>query len=197
MITTVTGLWHLIGFTVTGTADGAVISPQVVTDDGTITLPAPASLITIGLPFTPQFQSLYLDGGSPTIQGQRKKVAAVTIRLDASGVDGIVGGSNQPDGAAQNPPVIDMTWTGMTAFELRPDEGLPPYGGTVAPLYTGDVRQPIMGGFDRPGQVALQQNMPLPMNVLAIVPEFLEGDTPEQTYSPEPPKGRGRGSNEH
>lgn len=193
MITTVGGLWHLIGFTVTGVADGAVIAPQVVAADGTITLGTPASLVTVGLPFTPQFQSLYLDGGNPTIQGQRKKVAAVTIRLDASGVDGIVGGSNQPDGAAQNPPVLDMTWTGMTPFKLRPDEGLPPYGGTVAPLWTGDVRQPIAGGFDRPGQVALQQNKPLPLNVIAIVPEFLEGDSAEQGYTQEPKQGQPRG----
>jgi len=191
--TVVRGLNHLIGYTVTGVADGAVVTPRTVLPDGTVVLDAPASLITLGLPFTPQFQSLYLDGGSPTVQGQRKKVAEVTVRLDASGVTGIVGGSNQPTGSAQSPPVQIVPWEDMDLFETRPDQALPPYGSTTPPLFTGDISQPVSGGFDKPGQVAFQQNLPLPMNITAIIPEALEGDSPEQGYQPKPqrePRGK-------
>jgi len=44
------------------------------------------------------------------------------------------------------------------------------------PLYTGDTRQPVSGGFATPGQVALQQDYPLPMQVLAYIPEVAAGD---------------------
>lgn len=192
-VTVVGGLHHLVGFTVTGVADGDPIPPQVVATNGTITLATPASLVTVGLPFLPQFQSLYLDSGNPTIQGQRKKIAGVTVRLDASGVAGIEGGSNQLDGAAQSPPSIEVPWTQMVPFKLPPNQGEPPFGSTIAPLWTGDVRAPVKGGFAKPGQIALQQTLPLPMNILAIVPEGLEGDTPEQTYQPEQPRGKPRG----
>lgn len=195
------GLWHLIGFTVTGVADGNVVTPRVVQSNGSVILDAPATLITLGLPFTPQFQSLYLDGGSPTIQGQRKKVAAVTVRLDASGVTGMVAGSNQPTGSAESPQIQDVLWLGLDGLQTRPDQAVPPYGSTTPPLFTGDTRAALNGGVDRPGQVALQQNLPLPMNITAIIPEGLEGDQPEQGYQPKPereprrpsPKGGGRG----
>lgn len=193
-VVTVGGAWHLEGMSVVGIADGKPFGPKVVSALGTIALDAPASLITYGLAFTPQMQSLYLDTGSPTIQAQRGKLAAVSVRVEASGVGSILAGGNQPDGAAQSPAVVDMPWgvlpaSPLTPLQLPASQNLPPYGSTIVPLWTGDVRVPISGGYAKPKQVALQQTQPLPMQVLAIIPEFLPGDISEES-------GRGNGQAE-
>ena len=49
----------------------------------------------------------------------------------------------------------------------------------VQPLYTGFVHNDAIGGYSKNGQVAIQQRNPLPLTVLSIVPEILEGDTPD------------------
>lgn len=186
--TTVTGLWPLVGQEVVGVADGSPIDPQTVAIDGTITLAVGASAIQIGLAFRPQLQSLYLvDDGGVTQQGRRKNIGAVTVRVESSG--GFETGTNQPDGAAQSPMRVSVPWVGMEpaavdGFGL----GQRPYGtaeisGTAyvrpTPLYTGDVRVPTGGGFQKPGQVACQQMLPLPLQILAFVPEVDSGDDPE------------------
>ena len=168
----VTGLWHLVGATVTGLADGAVIPPQVVASNGTITLPVPATLITVGLGFLAQLQTAYFDAGPQgAMQGRRKRVTAVTARIELS--EGIQVGTNQPDGSALSPPQIAPFWQGLTPL---PNPRIPPYNYTIAPLFTGDVRIPVPGNYDTRGQVAFQQSNPLPMNVNAVVTEILDGD---------------------
>lgn len=174
-ITTVNGLRSLIGQTVTGIADGKVITPRVVNALGQVILDQPASQVTIGLGFQAQLQSVYLDAGEPTVQGQRKKVAAVTARVEASGQ--FVIGSNQPDGSTLSPIQIAPTWRNMT---VALTDAVAPYPSSAVPLYTGDIRFPVTGGFQRPGQVAIQQDLPLPVQILAFVSEALEGDNPAQ-----------------
>lgn len=177
--TVITGLWHLVGQEVTGVADGNVIDPQVVNVDGEITLATPASSAIVGEAFQAQFQSVYLDAGQPTIQGQRKKVAAVTARIQNS--RGLKVGSNQPDGSTLSPMQIAPVWTEMVDVpEVGPNFQKKPYNATAIPLLTGDIRIPIGGGFNTRGQVALQQDYPLPMEILALIPETLAGDTPSQ-----------------
>lgn len=177
---TVTGLNHLAGATVTGVADGVPIPPTVVSAAGTIVLATPASAIIVGLAFMPQLQLLPVDTGQPTIQGRRKKIAAITARVEASG-SGVMMGSNQPDGSAQSPQQIAPIWTGMAP---APSLGVPVPGSAIQPLYTGDVRIPVNGGNDKPGQAALTQTMPLPLNVTNIVMELVEGDLPEGPLTP-------------
>lgn len=168
---------QLAGATVTGLADGNVITPQVVPANGTVTLPAASTAVTVGLGFQAQLQSVYLDvaAGSETVQGQRKLVAAANVRMQAS--RGIKMGSNQRDGSTLSPPQIAPAWTGMDAV---PDIAPKPYNAVCVPLFTGDVRIPTPGGWGKPGQIALQQDNPLPMQVLSIEPELLAGDSSEQ-----------------
>lgn len=170
-VSSIGGLKYLAGAEVTGLADGVVISPVIVPDSGIIDLPQLSTSIVVGLGFTAQLQSVYLNGGEPTIQGQRKKVAAVTARIFNS--CDFEMGANQPDGSALSPPVIDPEWNDMKPV---PSKGVPPYGSLVAPLWTGDTRIPLPGGFDTRGQVAVQQTTPRPLNILAFLPEFLPGD---------------------
>jgi hypothetical protein len=177
-VATITGLNHLAGATVTGLADGNVVPPTVVAANGTINLPTAASAVTIGLGFRAQLQSLYLDSGEPTVQGARKKVAAVTARIESS--RGLQIGSNQPDGSTQSPAEVDVAWRNLAVV---PDDGpnfpLKPYNALATPLRTGDIRIPVSSGFATPGQVCLQQDSPLPMQILSLVSEDMPGDTPQ------------------
>ena len=181
---------HLAGATVTGLYDGNVIPPTVAAADGTIALPVPATSVTVGLGFQAQLQSVYLDGGDPTIQGQRKKIAAVTLRIEAS--RGLKAGSNQVDGSSVSPMQIAPQWVvgdgGLTAVD---DKALPPYGSSVIPLFTGDTRIVASGGFGAHGQVAVQQDFPLPMNILALVAEASSGDSPQDKW-PQKAQKQGR-----
>ena len=181
----VTGLSHLAGAYVTGLADGNVIGPVQVSATGTLMLPTPATSVTVGLGYQCQLQSVYLDAGEPTAQGQRKKVSAVTLRIEAS--RGIKVGTNQPDGSTLSPQQIAPIWSNL---DTAPEMGVPPYGGNVVPLFTGDVRVPVSGGYQKPGQVAVQQDNPLPMQILALIPEDLAGDIPEQHAAPRDKKAQ-------
>jgi hypothetical protein len=189
-VSTVAGLAHLSGKQVVGLADGIPIGPLTVDASGAVTLPFNASLVTIGLAFLPQFQSLYLETGQPTTQGKRKTIDSATVRVANSGYPYVL--TNQPDGSATDPPQIAPTWfAGSKAVPSpagtdpqRPQPYLTAAGQTVTPLATGDVYVNVASSWRKTAQVALQQPMPLPLNVTAIVPNYLEGDTPDIGFSP-------------
>jgi hypothetical protein len=188
-ISQVFGLDHLIGATVTGLADGNVIAPRVVAADGSITLDTPASSVVVGLGFQAQLQPVYFEApGVATTQGQRKKTAAVNALLQAS--RGVKVGGAQPDGATQSPLQIAPEWQNLTEVDTSPSVPLPPYNSNVVPLYTGYFRVPVEVGFNLTGQSSLQQDLPLPMNVVAIVQEVLGGDTPDNSVQPKQAQGR-------
>lgn len=174
--TTITGLNHLIGASVTGLADGNVIPPTTVASDGTITLSTAASQVIVGLGFTAQLQTPYLiNEGSVTGQGQRKRITRATARVEAS--RGIMVGVNQQDGSALYPTQIAPAWVNLTSLTDLP--GSTSYNALCPALWTGDSRVPVAANFDKPGQVAFQQSNPLPMQILAVVPEINPGDTPQ------------------
>jgi hypothetical protein len=194
-VNNVGGLAHLAGKTVVGLADGVPIGPLTVAADGTVALPFLASLVTLGLQFTPQFQSLYLEVGSPTVQGRRKNLPGSNIRLEHSGYPRIL--ANQPDGSALDPPQLAPLWAAGSLAVPSPAgtdvQVSPTYqtaaGQTVTPLATGDVYAPLGGDWRKTGQVAAQQLLPLPLNITSIEPVFLEGDVPENALSQrQPPK---------
>lgn len=171
--TFVSGLNHLEGMTVAILADGSVIANQVVRN-GTVTLPQAYSAITIGLPFLPQLQTLYLEppgGQSGTSQTKRKNIYSVGVRVESS--RGISVGTNQPDASTQ-PNDATVTWTNLK--EIKERNALVTAGSAI-PLYTGDWYINIPANWDTSGQIAIQQNYPLPMNILAVVSYFKVGDT--------------------
>jgi hypothetical protein len=176
-VSTISGLGYLAGMQVVGVADGAPIPPTTVTPQGTIPLATPATQVIVGLGFQVQVQLPYLS--EPSVQGQRKRLPRVTARVQASGPFKI--GSNQPDASTLSPPPLVAQWSNMA--DTNPADMVPPllpnYGSTILPLFTGDIRIPIKGGFDKKGQAALQQDLPLPLNLLALILEVDEGDMPE------------------
>jgi hypothetical protein len=182
------GLGHLIGRQVVGTADGVPVGPFVVNALGQVTLPFAASNVVIGLAFTPQIQSVYLNGGQPTIQGRRKLIYNVTVRVQGSLLPQV--GTNQTD-ASTIPPVIAVPWTnGMVTPQLAFVDPTPPAtytspgGATVQPVFTGDVYVKVPAKPRKPGQVAVQQTLPVPLNVLSFIPDLQTGDQPEDALPP-------------
>ncbi len=171
--TVVTGLNHLIGKTVSILADGSVVTPQVVTNNS-ITLPHSASAITIGLGYTCQLQTMFLEpqGQPTTTQGKRKLLQAVTVRVQDT--RGISVGTNQVD-ASTLPDSENVVWQKMTEIKER-NPSQPP--GTAIALMTGDtVPQPVYSEWAKPGQVAIQTTYPLPATILAVLPQWSIGDT--------------------
>jgi hypothetical protein len=193
-VTTVGGLTHLIGETVTGLADGNVIPAQVVNSLGQITLSTPATYVTVGLGFQAQMQDVPLDAGNPTVQAQRKKISNVSVRLEAS--RGVKVGVNQPDGSTLSPAQLAPIWGQLqTVPDTGPDAQnfpLKPYNALCIPLRTGDVRVNTEGGWATPGQVCVQQDNPLPCQIAAIVVEMLPGDTPQLQAQKKQPQGKGQ-----
>ena len=184
---TITGLGYLAGRQVVGLADGIPLAPFIVPGDGNYTLPFTASLITVGLAFTPQIQTLYLAAEQPTEAGRRKSIYSVTARVAGSGF--LFAGTNQPDGSAQDPPATAPPWTGLQPLIPSPAGAAPPSyqtasGQTVTPLFTGDLYVNVGSAWQKQGQVALQQFQPLPLNLTAVVPNYLPGDLPEAQFSP-------------
>lgn len=155
-VTEVTIPAHLMGQTIVGLADGQVIGPFPPQVNNTINLPAPSSKIVLGFPYMCNVQTLDLDTGEPTIQGKRKEIAAITIRMDES------------RGLASGGRFDDLT-------EIKPD--LANYS-IPEPLFTGDKRITIAAGWTEEGQVCVQQKYPLPATVLGIIPEVVIGDDP-------------------
>lgn len=169
--TTVTGLNHLEGLTVTGLADGSVI-PETVVSGGSITLPNEASQIVVGLPYTCQVQTMFIDAQARdgTMQNRRKNISSMGVRVEAS--RGLQIGADQPDAAAQQ-NYATVPWTHMTLIKERTNQV---NAGIGTPLFTGDFQQGINSGWNLKGQMALQQIYPLPANVLAVVAYVSTGD---------------------
>ncbi len=119
--TTITGLDHLDGETVVILADGQVIAPAIPAS-GQITLSVAASVVHVGLPFTPFVKPMRLDtetrAGSS--HGTTKKIAEVVLSiLDSKNVRyGDVEGNMLPldldnnDGTLVNNSEIDGLFTG-------------------------------------------------------------------------------------
>jgi len=151
------GLDHLIGQTVSINADGGVVTPQVVAADGSITLASPATKVTAGLGFQCQAQTMPLDVGEPTIQGKRKKIGALNLKL--SETRGIKAGR-----------------TSSTLMPMKDMNINTPMNTPIA-LITGDARIVMDPLWDVPGQMLMQVDDPLPATILGVIPEVVVGDT--------------------
>lgn len=157
--TVFTGLDYLNGQTVSILADGGVVASQVVVA-GSITLPEPATKVIAGLAFTKQLQTMPLDLGNErdTVQGKRKKINAVTIRVRDT--RGLTFGNN---------------FSELYPFkEMNPSVLL----GEAIPLVTADEWTEWAPDWTVEGQMCFQSTDPLPATILGVIPEITIGDTP-------------------
>jgi hypothetical protein len=79
---------------------------------------------------------------------------------------------NQPDASTQ-PNQANIPWTGLHEIKER---GPATPAGNAIPLLTGDERIIVSTDWKKPGQVAVQMDDPLPLTVLALIPEVIVGD---------------------
>lgn len=161
-VTNFSGAQHLAGATCTGLADGLPITPFVMGLDGSFILPTAASVVTVGLAFLPQLKTLSIDvPGKETVQGKRKKIPAVTVR-----VENTLG-----------------LFIGTTLDTLVPmDDLIEGNVGTntneiVTGLVTGDALQNLDPDWNEPGQYYITQPFPYPATILGVIPELAIGDT--------------------
>jgi hypothetical protein len=161
--TVFSGLEHLVGMSATGLADGVVVPATVVSAAGTVTLAGAASKVTLGLSYTCQLQTLQLDTGEPTIQGKRKKITAVTVRVDNT--LGLEIGRTFDTLVPMKDLVVGNVGT-MT-------------NEVVTDLVTGDARTIVDPAWTPQGQFCIEQSNPLPATILGVIPEVAVGDTPK------------------
>ena len=154
------GAQQLAGATVTGLADGKVIPPFTMPVSGSFLLSAPASLVTVGLAFTPQLQTLPIEVGEPTTQGKQKKISGVVVRcVDTLGLS--IGAS-----FASAVPMQDLIVGNVGSMTNK----------VVTDLVTGDARTIIDPLWASQGQFCIQQTLPLPATITGVIPQLTVGD---------------------
>lgn len=159
--TSFTGGEHLRGLTCTGLADGEVIPPFVMNAAGTFTLATAASVVTVGLPFVCDLQTLAIDMSSQeTIQGKMKKISSVDVRVENT--LGLKIGSDEDNLVAMKDLIVGNVGS-MTNEE-------------VTGLVTGDARTIIDPKWTVPGQYLIRQDQPFPATILGVIPNMTLGD---------------------
>lgn len=151
-ITTVNGLLHLEGKTVSVNADGFTSSGHLVAS-GAITLPEAASKIVVGLPYDIDLELPNADWQEKdgTVQGRKKRLDSVILR-----VQNARGGK------------IGLSFTGN--MDYLPEQ-LPVVYGTALPLFSGDIEASLPADIDTTARVCIRQTEPMPLTILAVIRE--------------------------
>lgn len=153
--TTITGLDHLEGETVSILADGETHPPKVVTA-GEIELDYEASKVHVGLPLVAKLTTLPITMQAEAFaQGQVKNVNNVYIRVYQSG-QVYVGPSEDK----------------LTKYQDTTDEEY----GSMAALRTGTLNIEVLPTWGADGQITLVNSDPTPMTVLSLVMDVALGD---------------------
>ena len=155
MAETLTGLSHLEGKEVVALSDGKPVQGLVVSE-GAVTLPEPASLVHVGLPFTGILAPMPFDFDtqSGTTQGHPRSFGQIGLRLLESAGGRVAVGDvhdNRDD---------------LLFDDLMYDVDV--YGGPVQP-FTGVKTISSPGGVGDELTMCIKQDLPLPFHVLAIV----------------------------
>ncbi|MNJ26359.1 hypothetical protein D3C77_208370 [compost metagenome] len=152
--TTITGLDHLEGKTVSALADGNVV-PNAVVASGSITLDGPALVAHVGLPITADFETLDITlQNNQAFLGAKKRVNGVSVLCQES--RGIFAG---PDSGH------------LREFKQRSTEN---YGEPIK-LLTGRAEILIDAKWDESGRVFIRQSDPLPLTILGVMPNVQSG----------------------
>ena len=155
--TTMSGLDHLEGQTVSILADGAT-HPDKTVSSGSVTLDRSATNVKIGLAYKSILQTMRLDAGSQngTSQAKTKRIYEITIRLyESVGVE--VGES-----------LDNMERIPFRTSSDPMDEGIP--------VFTGDKTVEFRGNYDTDGFIFVRQTQPLPLTILSLYPDLQTND---------------------
>ena len=156
--TTLSGLAHLEGQTVSVLADGATHADKVVSS-GQITLDRSTTKAVVGLAYDSVLQTMRIEGGAAegTSQGKTKRISKVVLRLfETVGVK--VGPS-----LAQLETVPFRT----TSSQMN---------NPVDTLLAGDKEIEFRDDYNTDGFIFVKQDQPLPLSILAIYPTVVTSD---------------------
>jgi hypothetical protein len=161
-VTTISGLGHLEGQAVVALSDGNVVRNLTVTG-GAITLPNAGSKVHVGLPMVSALQTLDLDLGQVkglgSVQGREKSISEVTLRVEDT--RGIWVGAY--DGDRDSDKLVE--------YKQRSTEDW----NEAIQLFTGDIRITPHWDWNTEGSMWVKQFDPLPMTILAIMPDVTLG----------------------
>lgn len=148
--TTISGLNHLEGETVSILADGSAHADKTVSG-GSITLDRSASKVHIGYSYTSTIETLRLEAGADdgVSQGKIKRIHGVTVRFINT-----VGAEIGPD--TDNLDRIPFRDSSMDMD-------------TAVPMFNGDKEIFFPSGYDNDARVVVRQTQPLPMTITAIM----------------------------
>lgn len=156
-----TGLDHLEGKEVIILADGNVVRGKTVSYGG-VTLDTAASKVHIGLPYIADFETLNveLNLNTGTTQGAMIKISEVILRfLNSRG--GLLGANFSDD-----PAKMDEINNSRTTEPL----------GTPIQLKTLDIKKVLASsGYSAGGRICYRQKDPLPVTILAVIPNVQVG----------------------
>lgn len=147
-VSSLSGLDHLEAETVSILADGNVHPQQTVTG-GSITIDYPASKVHVGLPYTSEIETL--EPPVQEIQGLYKSATETIVGIDRS------------RGMWVGPDADDLV-----ELKQREDEAW----GEPTSLASGYVRVIAEASASGYGSLLLRQLDPLPMTVLAVIPDY-------------------------
>lgn len=152
--TSVSGLDHLNGQTVSAFADGNVYSDLTVTN-GAVTLPEPASYAVVGLPFVCRAQTLPFVVPGQAVEARRKKVVgAATSLLNSSGLR------------------IGSDFVKMYPLRQRPAD----YWGEPLVALDGVQFAEVDGKWESEATVCWEVRDPLPVTILGVLTSVDFGD---------------------
>jgi hypothetical protein len=156
--TTISGLSHLEGQTVSVLVNGAP-HPNVVVTSGAIALQIAATTAQVGLPCPARYRSMRLEAGSQdgTSQGKTKRIHKCVLRLLHTG-SGKYGALN---GGA------------MDSLLLRPSAAAMDQ---PTPLFTGDKVVPWPDGYSTDAYVGFEIDQPVNAVLVAIMPHIVTND---------------------
>lgn len=151
--TSLTNLDHLRGQVVTILTNGATHPTKSVTArPAAINLERSTTKAHVGLPFSSTIKTMRIDRGSNlgTAQGKIKRINGITLRLFRT-VGVLVGEStSQTDRISFRSSAAAMD--------------------TAVPLFNGDKEVEFDGGFNTDAFVVVQQDQPLPLTLLSVIP---------------------------
>lgn len=152
-VTSLSGLYHLEGETVSILANGAS-HPDKTVSGGSVSLNFGTTAAAIGYGFTSKMQTMRLEGGSQdgTSQGKPKRIHAITVRLHETVGFEVGNDSSEKDRVYFRDSSMNMN--------------------QAVPLFTGDKQVEFDGGFDDDDRIYVQQTQPLPLTVLALYPRM-------------------------
>jgi hypothetical protein len=162
-VKTISGLDHLEGQEVVALSNGNVVLGLTVSG-GSVTLPSATTKAHIGLPMVAALQTLDLDLGNVqglgTVQGRTKSVAEVTLRVEKT--RGIFIGAKDGERGDERR---------LVEYKQRATEAW----NEAIQLYTGDLRITPHWDWTNGGNVWIKQFDPLPMTILAVMPDVSIG----------------------